>query len=503
MKVHLMYTDRDFDPSAALPLQTDDLIQDLQLDPLLDTMGGGDKFVRDMGRTALMTGLGTPEQIRYRHEVLLDCQHNRDIVEEMYTIALEILADEKSVYRTLLFARWESTLHASGSLLELFLGHLTRLRAIADAAAGRFSSSGFLAMFDLIREELDDAWLQSTAEHLRRLRFKEGLLLSASLGETNTATDFVVRTPDPTKIGFFRRTPMRRPTHSLMIPERDMAGHQALSDLRDGALRTSSRAASEAVDHVVDFATVLLQELGFYRAALHLRDALERVGQPVCFPRVHHTGFGIWHASGLYDATLALAIGGQAIASNLQADGSPLVMITGANRGGKSTFLRSVGIATLLMRCGIFVPATSYTAELATSVHTHFRREEDEDLVSGKFDDELVRMGVVIDRVHAGGLVLSNESFSSTNEREGSQIAGEVLHALIDSKVRVVMVTHMFELADALQHSQLPVAFLRAERGEDGQRPYRIVPGAAKPTSHARDMFEKLVGSETMESVIR
>ena len=57
------------------------------------------------------------------------------------------------------------------------------------------------------------------------------------------------------------------------------------------------------------------------------------------------------------------------------ADGKDLLIITGANRGGKSTFLRSVGIAQLLMQCGSFVPAESYSCELSERIFTHFKRE--------------------------------------------------------------------------------------------------------------------------------
>jgi len=68
-------------------------------------------------------------------------------------------------------------------------------------------------------------------------------------------------------------------------------------------------------------------------------------------------------ALGLYDPALALVAGGGVVANDLAAAGKELVVITGANQGGKSTFLRSIGLAQLLMQAGMFVPATKILGE--------------------------------------------------------------------------------------------------------------------------------------------
>ena len=64
-------------------------------------------------------------------------------------------------------------------------------------------------------------------------------------------------------------------------------------------------------------------------------------------------------------------------------------MITGANQGGKSTFLRSVGLAQLMMQCGMFVAAESLRASVGQRLFTHYKREEDAAMESGKLDEEL------------------------------------------------------------------------------------------------------------------
>ena len=111
-------------------------------------------------------------------------------------------------------------------------------------------------------------------------------------------------------------------------------------------------------------------------------------------------------------------------------------------------------------------------------VFTHYKREEDATMESGKLDEELARMSEIADHITSGSLLLCNESFASTNEREGSQIARQVVTALLEPGIKVLFVTHMFDLADGFHRQKLDTAlFLRAERGADGARPFKLSRG--------------------------
>jgi DNA mismatch repair ATPase MutS len=183
------------------------------------------------------------------------------------------------------------------------------------------------------------------------------------------------------------------------------------------------------------------------------------------------------------------------VGNDVQADGRPLVIITGANSGGKSTFLRSVGVAQLMMQCGLFVTAQSYRSSMSRGVFTHFIREEDADMTSGRLDEELRRMSVIADRIGPHCLMLFNETFAGTNEREGSEIGRQVVRALLDAEVRVFFVSHRFDFADSFrrQHADSTV-FLRAERQPDGRRDYKLAVKDPLPTSFGEDLYYRLGG---------
>ena len=171
------------------------------------------------------------------------------------------------------------------------------------------------------------------------------------------------------------------------------------------------------------------------------------------------------------------------------------MVVTGANQGGKSTFLRSVGLAQLMMQCGMFVPAATFCSNPCDAVFTHYRREEDTAMKSGKLDEELSRMSDIVDHVTPHSLILFNESFAATNEREGSEIARQILCALLEKGVKIVCVTHLYELAHGFWRTRRDTSlFLRAERQEDGSRPFALAEGQPLQTSFGEDLYCDVFG---------
>ncbi len=79
-----------------------------------------------------------------------------------------------------------------------------------------------------------------------------------------------------------------------------------------------------------------------------------------------------------------------------------------------------------MLQAGMFVPAKSFETNLCSGVFTHFRRKEDKTLESGKFEEELKRMSNIVEMVKPNGLILLNESFASTNEREAQKSPGRL-----------------------------------------------------------------------------
>ncbi len=492
MKAFLMHPDRDFDIEQEPPANAADLTQDLELDVLLDAMGGGDPFVREVARRAVLLSLTEPETIVHRQQVLADCLAQPAVIREIYDLAVAAIEGERRGFYFFFKDSPDSIVTRSVQVLEFFAQMLARLRAVADEHANAFGSPGFTRFFRMLAEELRDDYLKAIDEHLKELRFRRGILVSAQLGSGNKGSRYVLRRMQ--NPSWTSRLPVgNRSSYSFLIPERDQSGYRALSELRGRGLNAVANALAQSTDHILNFFRLLRIELAFYVGCLNLHERLAAKGEPTGVPVPVPAGTPAFTTSGLYDVCLSLTVDQRVVGNDVVADGKRLVMITGANQGGKSTFLRSAGQACLMMQAGMFVPAESFRANVAPGVFTHYKREEDATMERGKLDEELARMRDIVDQIRPHGLLLCNESFASTNEREGSQIARQVIRAFIDAEVKIFFVTHLFDLAHGFHRDGNDgTLFLRAERRADGRRTYKLRPGEPLPTSYGEDLYRRI-----------
>lgn len=493
MNVFLVYCDRDFDWQADLPARAGDLVQDLGLNVVLNAMAGEDDFLLKVAQRAVLWSLCDRETIVYRQQALRDCVEHPDVIRSIYDLAVETLREEKKIFSWFSESP-ELNLHRAVNVLELLLRMLKRLRQIALEKVQLFSSPAFRRFFTMLLQELDDAYFAEINQHLQRLKFGRGVLISAGLGRGNAGIGFVLRRLLAERQRWLDLIPgLGDGRLWFEVHPRDQAGHQALSDLRARGINLVADALAQSTDHVLGFFVQLRAELAFYLGCLNLRAEVERRGCPTCLPDPQPVSAPRLHAQGLYDVGLALTLPSGVVANDIAADGRSLVVITGANQGGKSTFLRSVGLARLMMQAGMFVLATSFSADVAAGLFTHFKREEDETMTRGKLDEELSRMSRIVDHIRPGALLLCNESFASTNEREGSEIGQQVIGALNEAGVKVLLVTHLFELAQRLRREAPDgVLFLRAERLPDGTRTFKIREGEPLPTAFGKDVYDEI-----------
>lgn len=501
MRVFLMFRNRDFSLEQGAPENAEELIQDLELTTLIHAMGGDDKFLLEVAKSAVLATLQDRETILYRQQVLADCVKSPEIARELYAIAVQAIEGENHIWGWFSLTSPDSLLHRSIEALGLFLASIERLRKLADEHASKFHSEGFSWFFTMITQELDDAYLQVVKDHLKRLQFPNGVLMSAGLGPDFRGTDYTLHGLEVRKLNWFEQVQewvgqiahKSGPDLSFEVDPRDEAGFRALEALRTEGIIHVATALAQSSDHILSFFKALRLELGFYIGCLNLKDKLAAKNEPMCQPVPSVEKEKVFRCEGLYDVCLSLNTADQVVGNDIAGENKQLVVITGANRGGKSTLLRSIGLTQLMMQCGMFAPARAFEASVCHGVFTHFKREEDAGMKSGKLDEELSRMSTIVERIAPGCVLLLNESFASTNEREGSEIARQIVHALLETKVKVFYVTHMFDLAEGFYRERSDsFLFLRAERLNDGTRTFRLLEGEPLPTSFGKDLYRQI-----------
>lgn len=499
MKTHLMFRDLDFDIQRKLPWNEPSLTQDLGLSTLFKAMAQGDGILLAVVRSALVSGTDNSiDTIRYRQEILRDCLKNSALIKDIYAIAVSAIQGEKKSYRHI-FRYPGAVLSESIEVMRLFVTLLKKLRQVADTHAGEFESEGFTTLFAMLQQELDDVYFATIEHHLDALAFGAGILISADLGKGCKGANYMLRKMPERQPGWVQRIFASKPEeYSWRVPARDEAGAKALSELKDRGIDQAGRAIARSTDHILGFFTLLRTELAFYIGCLNLYQQLTKNRDAMCFPVPIAPEERSLSFKGLCDVYLNLNLGHKVVSNDVNADNKDILIITGANQGGKSTFLRSLGLAQLMMQAGMFVAAESFCSTLCTKLFTHYKREEDSTMQSGKLDEELSRMSDIVDHMTENSILLLNESFAATNEREGSQIARQIVGALSEMHVKVIYVTHLYEYThDLYQKNMKRTIFLRAERRPDGERTFRLMEGEPLQTSHGEDLYDDIFDGYT------
>ena len=171
------------------------------------------------------------------------------------------------------------------------------------------------------------------------------------------------------------------------------------------------------------------------------------------------------------------------------------IVVTGANQGGKSTFLRSLGIAQVMCQAGMYVAAKKYPLHAYKDMFTHFTRREDVTMNMGKFEEELKRMEEILRGAEENTLILLNESFATTTEVTAFQIAMDLTHACMENQVTLWIVTHITKYAKELyQEGHKDVLFLSAGRQADKEVRFTMYEKAPGDTSYGLELYEEMIG---------
>lgn len=156
-------------------------------------------------------------------------------------------------------------------------------------------------------------------------------------------------------------------------------------------------------------------------------------------------------ARGIYNLKLAVfetEESGNIVPNDLDFDWDRRVYIlTGANRGGKTTITQAVGQLFVLAQGGIYIPGKAFAFSPVTGIYTHFPADEDKTLDLGRLGEECKRFKAIYEEADDRSLLLMNESFSTTSFEEGYYIAKDSVRAILHKGMRTIYNTHMHKLA--------------------------------------------------------
>ncbi len=547
MNAFLLYKDREF-VGATRYFDAKSIVQDLGLKTLYMNAGKDvefengevkkikeqDPYISDTMSKVMISPLVTKEEILYRQKILKDCLDNESFIRELYNTATQIVVEwDKLGRKTTGYsgrsdnAAWAVTqIH----LTALFAKGLKKIKQLLKGSKVLFSSEGLKNLAQRLNEEFSDEYeskidklLNDVAFYVKESEEKDGSVyvftpqieIKGKIGAglklrdvklKNVSSNMIkYRNPKSTisKIVEFKNSLTPDSFSNKMTPIIE----KQIVELQQNTVNYIMTFTTEFLERFSGFFDQLLFQTAFYRGAVNLSRHMKRIKIDYCFPTIcerDHIAF-----SELKEFVMCMEQRVNAVGNTCNIQNKMLVIITGANQGGKSTFLRSVGIAQVMMQAGLQVAAESFSSGIFTSIFTHFTRREDSAMNSGRLDEELGRMNSIIDHLDNASLVLLNESFATTTEIDGSIIAYDIIKALNEAGVKIITVTHLLSFARKMyaeaeekeknnEHSD--ITFFCAERKEDGVRTYKMIQSVPELTSFGLDLYAEVIGKPTIYS---
>ena len=236
---------------------------------------------------------------------------------------------------------------------------------------------------------------------------------------------------------------------------------------------------------------------------IRLVERAERAGVPHCFPTLSQARKIKLYD--VYDIALLLKEDVHIVPNDgVFTSDEPFFYLTGANGGGKTTYLRAMGNAVLMFLFGAPVFCRSGECCLLDGVHTHFPKDERFE-GSGRFADEQKRVDMILSACenaegHGNSLILLNETYSTTNEEKATVCTSELARRLHSSGNFGLYITHQHGVDEAV----VPFLGVLVDEQDRNRRTYRIERRRLKNRSFAADILAKYgITAEELSELLR
>lgn len=192
------------------------------------------------------------------------------------------------------------------------------------------------------------------------------------------------------------------------------------------------------------------REIQFYVSYLDYIDNLIKQGLEFRYPRVSDDRASVFVESG-FGIALAKKLASEkstVITNDFRLEnGEQIIVVSGPNQGGKTTFSRMFGQLHYLANIGLPIPGKAAALALYDEIFTHFEREEQVSNLQGKLQNDLARIRMILDHASSRSIIIMNEIFSSTSMQDAVALGSKVISQIMEIGAICVCVTFLDELA--------------------------------------------------------
>jgi DNA mismatch repair protein MutS len=474
-----------------------DFFVDLHLDQIIDAITEGKQEYNL--KPFFYTPLNEIDAITYRHEVMRDLE-NAALFEHIQLFAKRMramrkyLAQADKLHYTFQKERWFL------DAVELYCNAITSL--LDDLSLADLQSRGFLAFRDYVADySHSERFMRLVAEtnQLKAdlsaikycLRIKgSGITVRAYEGEIDYSAE-VAETFEKFRQGAAKDYKVKFPDW----PEMNHVEAQILGLV--------AKLNPEVFSHLDDYCTknksyldetlaTFDREIQFYLAYLEYCARIKQAGLPFCYPHIFTTCKEIYVYEA-FDVALAYKLtheNSPVVCNDFSLQGKErILVVSGPNQGGKTTFARTFGQIHYLASLGCPVAGREASLFLYDRLFTHFEKEEDITNLRGKLQDDLVRIHAILEQATSNSIIILNEIFTSTTVNDALFLSKKILEAILQLDALCVCVTFIDELASLSEKTVSMVSTVVPEN--PAVRTYKIIRKPADGLAYALAIAEK------------
>ena len=444
--------------------------------------------------------LHSADTIRYRHEVFQDLE-NPTSIEKVKSFAQHMhdlrvhLAFVKKLHDRFHRERW--FLHA----VEIYCDAVNQLTA--DLAAAPLKSRGLCCFRDHLTAYAAGPYFKSLFQEAQRLAadlsaVKYRVLLRAgsfTVSNYDQEADYsaeVEQTFEKFKQGSVK---------DYKIDFR--SAPEDMNHIEAKILEFVARLNPEPFTRLLDFyarhtgfldeaISAFDREVQFYIAFLEYLKKFKRAGLRFCYPQLSTTSKEVYDYEG-FDLALAqklIEANSSIVCNDLFLKGKErIIIVTGPNQGGKTTFVRAFGQLHHLASLGCPVPGRKARLFLFDQLITHFEREEKVENLRGKLEDDLARIHSSLKQATSRSVIIMNEIFTSTTIQDEIFLSKKVIERIAELDLLCVWVTFVDELASFGPQTVSMLSTIVPEN--PAARTFKIVRRPADGLAYAMAIAEK------------
>lgn len=242
-----------------------------------------------------------------------------------------------------------------------------------------------------------------------------------------------------------------------------------------------------------------LPVLVFLTESVRIHRIMTELRLPLCKPTIYPTYEKVFSVKKAYNPVTALQIGAAKIVMNdiTFDEKGQFYILTGPNQGGKSVFLRSIGIIQVFAQLGWLVPAESASISPVTGLYTHFPKNVSENGSGmGRLEEECHRLSAIVEKLSQFSMLLLDETLSSTNAYEATYIACDFIRGVTDMGCRGIFSTHLHEVVEVTErhnaqaNSHSVIDYLKVGIEHD-KRTYKVYRAKSDGKSYAHDIAKR------------